>query len=87
MLLPDGSMVNVGGGSGFMQGGGGGYVTYADGRARQVEVYDPGTNSWPLGPAQQEDRAYHSTAVLLPDGRVFSAGDDHHPLEPNGAPA
>ena len=85
VLLPDGSMVTVGGGSGYDDSNnGGGYVTYADGRARQVELYDPQTNSWTLGPAQQEDRAYHSTAVLLPDGRVFSGGDDLHPLEPNG---
>ena len=75
VLLPDGSMVVVGGGSGFDKDNGAGYVTYADGRARQVEIYDRGTNSWQLGPAQEEDRAYHSTAVLLPDGRVLSAGD------------
>ena len=91
VLLPDGSMVVVGGGSGFQLGGdpdigaAGGYITYADGRARQVEVYDPDSDSWLLGPAQQEDRTYHSTAVLLPDGRVFSAGDDHYPLQPGGA--
>jgi hypothetical protein len=90
VLLPDGSMVEVGGGSGFQDGGdpelgaAGGYVTYADGRARQIEVYDPDSNSWLLGPAQEEDRTYHSTALLLPDGRVFSAGDDHYPLEPGG---
>ena len=90
VLLPDGSMVTVGGGSGFQLGGdpelgaAGGYITYADGRARQVEVYDPETDRWLLGPAQQEDRTYHSTAVLLPDGRVFSAGDDHYPLESGG---
>ena len=84
VLLPDGSMVVVGGGSGYTLGGGGGYTTYADGRARQIEVYDPDSDSWLLGPAQQEDRTYHSTAVLLPDGRVFSAGDDHYPLEPGG---
>jgi hypothetical protein len=91
VLLPDGSMVEVGGGSGFQDNGdtdieaAGGYVTYADGRARQIEVFDPAQGKWLLGPAQQEDRTYHSTAVLLPDGRVFSAGDDHNPLEPNGA--
>jgi hypothetical protein len=84
-------MVEVGGGSGFQLGGdpeigaAGGYVTYADGRARQIEVYDPDSDRWLLGPAQQEDRTYHSTAVLLADGRVFSAGDDHNPLESGGA--
>jgi hypothetical protein len=90
VLLPDGSMVVVGGGSGFQLGGdpelgaAGGYITYADGRARQIEVYDPDSDRWLLGPAQREDRTYHSTAVLLPDGRVFSAGDDHYPREPGG---
>ena len=29
-----------------------------------------------LGPAQDELRTYHSTALLLPDARVMSAGDD-----------
>ena len=78
VLLPDGSMVTVGGGSGSTPLYGD-FETYADGRARQVELYDPVTNRWTLGPAQQEDRTYHSTALLLPDGRVVSAGDDFHP--------
>ena len=39
----------------------------------------PDGDGWRLGPAQAEERTYHSTAVLLPDGRVFSAGDEHHP--------
>ena len=84
VLLPDGSMVTVGGGSGYHRPSLGGYVTYADGSARQVELWDPATRTWRLGPAQLEDRAYHSTAVLLPDGRVMSAGDDYHPTV-NGA--
>ena len=29
------------------------------------------------GPPQRKWRAYHSTALLLPDGRVLSAGDDY----------
>jgi hypothetical protein len=29
---------------------------------------------------QAEDRAYHSTAILLPDARVLSAGDDGAPI-------
>ena len=89
VLLPDGSMVEVGG-SGFQDNGdtdieaAGGYVTYADGRARQIEVFIPTRTRGCWGPAQQEDRTYHSTAVLFPDGSVFSAGDDN-PLEQNGA--
>lgn len=80
VLLPDGSMVVVGGGSGTNTALGG-YVTHADGSARQVELWDPATRTWRLGPAQLEDRTYHSTAVLLPDGRVMSGGDDYHPPE------
>jgi hypothetical protein len=78
VLLPDGSMVTVGGGRGYNEDIGS-YATYPDGRARQVELYDPRSRSWRLGPAQLEDRAYHSTALLLPDGRVWSAGDDFNP--------
>jgi hypothetical protein len=84
VLLPDGSMVTVGGGRGFDPAEANNYSTYSDGRARQVELYDPATASWRLGPAQQEDRAYHSVAMLLPDGRVFSGGDDYHPSGPGG---
>jgi Domain of unknown function (DUF1929) len=79
VLLPDGSMVVVGGGSGYAASGLAGYVTHPDGSARQVELWDPATRGWRLGPAQLEDRAYHSTAILLPDGRVMSAGDDFNP--------
>ncbi|MBA2558804.1 MAG: DUF1929 domain-containing protein [Propionibacteriales bacterium] len=37
--------------------------------------YDPAINSWVRLAAQVKRRAYHSSAVLLPDGRVLSAGD------------
>jgi hypothetical protein len=43
---------------------------------RAVELYDPETRSWRTGPSQVERRAYHSTALLLPDARVLSTGDD-----------
>ena len=71
--LPDRSMVTVGGGYGILNG---------NRRAgdpdvhRNIELYDPATGQWSLGPAQDELRTYHSTALLLPDGRVLSAGDD-----------
>jgi galactose oxidase-like protein len=84
VLLPDGSMVMVGGGVG--------YTTLNEkhaidgtGERRQVELYDPATQQWRLGPAEVEDRGYHSTALLLPNGKVWSAGDDKYPLEPDGS--
>jgi len=38
------------------------------------ELWDPVTESWALMAPQQRPRIYHSTALLLPDGRVLSAG-------------
>ncbi len=84
ILLPDGSMVTLGGGGG-RDPELGNYFTSDQVELKQVEVYDPETNRWSLGPNQREYRAYHSTAVLLPDGRIFSAGDDYHEVEPNDA--
>lgn len=78
VLLPDLSMVSVGGGVGNQSPHGQWTVT---GQERNVDLYNPGLGTWRLGAAQVEARAYHSTALLLPDGRVVSAGDDY-----NGAP-
>lgn len=76
VLLPDGTMVAVGGGTAIT----GRDISYAaDGSTRHVELWDPVSRRWRLGPAQREDRAYHSVALLLPDGRVWSAGDDANP--------
>jgi hypothetical protein len=77
--LPDLSMVSIGGGLGSKQGDQ--YAVSATGAERRVDLYSPATNSWHLGAAQVEARAYHSTALLLPDATVVSAGDDF-----NGAP-
>ena len=69
VLLPDASMVSVGGGVGWPE--------FTGNEAlKQVELWDPVTREWRLGAAQQETRAYHSVATLLPDGRVISAGDN-----------
>ena len=68
-LLPDGSLVTIGGGVGAD-------LWTATDAQRAVELWNPATGHWHTGPSQQEFRAYHSTAVLLPDGRVLSAGDD-----------
>jgi hypothetical protein len=41
---------------------------------RAAEVWDPHTGTWTVLAEEAVDRCYHSTALLLPDGRVFSAG-------------
>lgn len=70
VLLPDGTVLAVGGGRT------GKYAT----PVKQAELYDPATGRWTLLSAQVAQRTYHSTALLLPDGRVFSAGSDSGPL-------
>ncbi|MDX6691291.1 MAG: hypothetical protein QOG15_2748, partial [Solirubrobacteraceae bacterium] len=83
VLLPDGGMVVVGGGSGsdpttYI---GNYYIDPSDStrdELRQVELRRPGEKTWRLGAAQEEWRTYHGTAALLPDGRILSAGDDYH---------
>jgi hypothetical protein len=75
VLLPDRGLVVVGG---IDKG------KHYTPRGRQVELLPHGESSFRLGPAQTEDRGYHSTALLLPDGRVLSAGDDLNPT-PNGS--
>ena len=75
VLLPDGSMVTVGGGIGRNRQHSQWAVTGAE---RQIEIFDPAAGTWRLGAVQAESRAYHSTALLLPDGRVLSAGDDYN---------
>ncbi len=79
VLLPDGSMVTVGGGSGVDEASGNYRVEGTE--RRQVELWDPASGAWRLGPPQAEERTYHSVALLLPDGRVWSAGDDKHPTQ------
>ena len=40
----------------------------------QPEIYDPAADTWTLMAASTVPRLYHSTALLLPDGRVVAAG-------------
>ena len=76
--LPDRSMVAVGGDSRVVEEDGSGEAIWPP-PERGVELYDPITGNWRAGPTQVETRAYHSTALLLPDGRVLSTGDDFNP--------
>ncbi len=65
VLLPD-RTVFVCGGSGHAEDGS--MATNA------AEIYNPSTNTWTIAASQTYARLYHSTALLLPDGRVISAG-------------
>jgi hypothetical protein len=40
----------------------------------QSEIYDPPSDTWTMTAASTVPRLYHSTALLLPDGRVVAAG-------------
>lgn len=66
VVLPDGRVLVVGGGHSGLYGN----------PVLNAEVYDPATDRWTLLPPQVYGRMYHATAVLLPDGRVLSAGQD-----------
>ncbi len=46
---------------------------------RETELFDPGTEQWRPAAAMQIDRLYHSSAILLPDGRVMTAGSNPAP--------
>jgi hypothetical protein len=39
----------------------------------EAEIYDPGKNTWTTVATASVTRMYHSTALLLPDGRVVTA--------------
>lgn len=69
-ILPDGSV--------FVSGGttSGGFNTAA-GAVYAGEIFDPISERWRQTAAAQEERIYHTTALLLPDGRVFTAGSGH----------
>lgn len=66
VLLPDGTVLVVGGGQSGL---------YRQ-PVRQAELFDPESETWTLMATQTAPREYHSTAILLPDGRVLSAGMD-----------
>ncbi|HEY3834437.1 MAG TPA: galactose oxidase-like domain-containing protein [Acidimicrobiia bacterium] len=66
VLLPDGTILVVGGNG----------ANEFDDAYTQSLLYDPATDTWTPMASQVYRRAYHSTAVLLPDGRVLSAGDN-----------
>jgi hypothetical protein len=67
-LLADGTALATGGNS-----SGASLVDLNNG-VYAAELWNPATGQWKTLAAQQVTRQYHSTALLLPDGRVLSAG-------------
>ncbi|HEV7882599.1 MAG TPA: galactose oxidase-like domain-containing protein [Solirubrobacteraceae bacterium] len=67
-LLADGTVLATGGNS-----SGAALVDLANG-VYAAELWNPATGQWKTLAAQQMTRQYHSTALLLPDGRVLSSG-------------
>jgi Domain of unknown function (DUF1929) len=71
-LLPDGEVLVTGGtsASGFSN---------RTGAVHAAEAWNPETEKWSLLAAGQISRVYHSTTLLLPDGRVLHTGSGDGP--------
>jgi hypothetical protein len=64
--VPDGTAFGIGGNSSGL----------SDAPQHATMSYDPQKDEWTTLASQAPRRAYHSTALLLPDGRIMSAGDN-----------
>jgi YVTN family beta-propeller protein len=67
VILPNGEVFVVGGNDSGMQFSDAGWVS-------TPEIWNPSTGQWRVMATNAVARAYHSIALLLPDGRVLSAG-------------
>lgn len=77
-ILPDGTAFINGGGNEHILGASPTHITAG-------EIFDPRNGeSWTITAAAENPRGYHSTALLLPDGRVWTAGGECSP-QPDGA--
>jgi galactose oxidase len=79
-ILADGTVLVTGG----TQGPGFNDVDPGD-PIHAAELWDPTTGNWTVLAEEAVDRCYHATAVLLPDGRVFSAGGGEYAPQTNVA--
>lgn len=67
VVLPDGNVVTVGGQTYA--------VPFSDrDSVLNAELWNPGTGTFSIMAPEAVPRNYHSAAILLPDGRVFSGG-------------
>ncbi len=69
-ILPDGQILATGGSSGA------GFDNI-NAPVLPVELWNPVTETWTTLASAARYRGYHSIALLLPDGRVLSAGGDY----------
>lgn len=67
-VLADGTVLATGGNSS------GAPLVDLDAGVYAAELWNPATGQWTTLSSMQVTRQYHSTALLLPDGRVLSAG-------------
>jgi len=67
-LLADGTALATGGNSSSAS------LVDMDNGVYAAELWNPATGTWKTLAAQEITRQYHSTALLLPDGRVLSSG-------------
>jgi hypothetical protein len=69
-VLPDGNVLAIGGATDMSQ-------TDLNAGVLSSEEWNPSTGAWTTLAAMQVPRIYHSTALLMPDGRVLVAGSGH----------
>jgi len=71
--LPDGTVLVTGGTQGK------GFNDLRPGEpVHEPELWNPVTEKWSMMAPEDDDRCYHHTALLLPDGRVLSAGSGEY---------
>jgi PKD repeat protein len=66
-LVPTGEVLVIGGSSGTN-------FNDKDLPVHQAEIWNPTTGAWTILASNTANRTYHSTAILMPDGRILSAG-------------
>ncbi len=69
-ILPDGTVLVTGGSTGPPE--------ELSNAVKATERWNPSDSTWTFLAPSPKDRMYHSTAALLPDGRVLSAGGQYY---------